>query len=288
MPRLSKGLSFRARLSWPVLALGCLTTAACSYIFDVPTASVSSSLVDGGAGDGDTPPLDADLYADPDASLLRPPPPFCATKYPFLFCADFDGVVGPALEDLGTVETRQGALRVAEILGLSPTRSLLATADGNDTSALFVPTLTETSPVLTASASLLVSTFTSTEADLMAIEFTPNVDEGGATRCFARLTATTHWAVTQVCTDGGVETARVVKNSGQPIERRRWQTFTLSVTELGTITLAIDGLVVVNVTMVAPMAPSPSPQRASFGVEHSANGSIAIFYDDLLVTGATP
>jgi hypothetical protein len=275
----------RHRFAWSLLAFGCLLTAACSYIIELPSTTVSIPLVDGGGGD--VAALDANLYVDPDAEPLPPPPPFCASRQsPSLFCEDFDEGGGPVLADSGTVQTNLGALQVVNAIALSPPRSLVATATGNEASALFVPTLSEKAPQLAASASILLSTFTSTSADLMQIELTPNVADGGTGRCFARLTATTTWAVTQVCTDGDVETAKVVTDSGRPVERRQWRKFVLALTALGTFTLTIDDALVVHVTAVDPMFPAPSPQAVGFGIERSASGSLAVFYDNLLVTQA--
>ncbi len=254
---------------------------ACSWFIDLPSTRTDIPPVDDG-GASDVTELDVFEYVDPDAEPLPPPVPFCPTQGPSIFCEDFDEHPPRALTNLGAVSATGGELSIVNAVSLSPPRAVVATVS-QDTGTALVRLFAAMPPRhVTLGASILVSTFTASDIGLMQLELVENATDAGTKRCYARLTATTTWAVTQLCTDGGVETARTVLDTQRAVPRRRWQRFALRVTELAKITLHIDDELVAD---VAPLDPATlRPATAAFGVEHATGGTVAVFYDDLLVT----
>ncbi len=263
-----------------VAALILVGTAACSYIFELP--STSTVPIDAGdeggldgtvaVGEGSTPPP----YVPP------PSVPFCETQpAPFLYCSDFDDEPAPDLATVGAVQvTPGGQLLLSNAVSLSFPRSLLAVARGTNAAAAIARDLGGSPDGVTLSFDLLVSAWTTADAHLSEIVLTDP-----ASQCVVRLggTATT-WTVTQVCTAGGAETARVTNDTATPIVRGRWQRYRLGIVFAPTksVFLEIDASRVLEVPGVDPLQRAPT--AIGLGAKSVPDGSVTLFQDNVLVT----
>jgi hypothetical protein len=243
-----------------------LAVPACSYVFDVPasTQSTSSTTPADAAPDVKPPETDADTR---EVSV-----PFCASRTaPSVACIDFDD--SAALE--GAVDVApSGRLEIATSTPLSPPRALLAVASEGKAS------LTRTFGRLdgvSVDFALLVSAWTG-NADATTIEL--------ADGCRVALTGEDgQWSVTQSCASGGV----LVTRSNRSIEPSRWHRFGLSI-RFGapkSVALAIDGVREIDVAGLDALSGTSVGVTlgiASVRAPQGSPSSIVVFEDDVLVT----
>ena len=257
-----------------VAALALAGTAACSYIFDLPSSSVAPTDPDGvgegGLGGDERPP-----YVPP------PPVPFCETQpAPFLYCADFDDEPAPDLASIGSAQERDGRVSFSSAVALSPPRSLLMVARGANASAALTRDLATAPEAVSLSFDLLVSAWTTDLAEMSELVF-----GDPAAQCSVRLggTAST-WTLTQVCTAGGTEVARVTNDSPSSIVHGGWQRFRIGVVfaPAKTVFLEIDDTRVLEVPGAAPMQQAPT--SIGLGIKGVPDGSVTLFQDNVLVT----
>ena len=262
-----------------VAALILVGTAACSYIFELPETTTAPIEPGGEGGLEDVSVAEA---STPPPYVPPPSVPFCETQAaPFLYCNDFDDDPAPDLATIGAVQvTEGGQLLFSNAVALSFPRSLLATARGTNAAAAITRDLGTNPDGVTLSFDLLVSAWTTTDAQLAELVLT---DPGS--QCVVRIggTATT-WTVTQVCTAGGAETARVTNDSTTPIARGRWQRYRLGIVFAPTknVFLEIDGTRVLEVPGAAPLQRAPT--SIGLGAKSVTDGSVTLFHDNVLVT----
>lgn len=260
-----------------VVALAVAGTMACSYVFELP----ASSILPVDTGDAATQARDAGDLTEAGLDPVDAGLPFCPSQTtPFLFCADFDESAAPSLEVLGTVLATNGTVAVANVVSFSPPRSLVSTVNGADASGALRHPLGASLDALTLSFQLLVSAWNAPSAVLSQIEL-----EDETSKCVVRLGGgATSWSVTQVCTAGGVETARLVTETNQSIELGKWHRFALSVKAgaTKTVTLDIDGARVTDVPGLDGLHAAAA--AVTLGVTQGPSGSVAIFQDNVLVT----
>ncbi|HVJ88417.1 MAG TPA: hypothetical protein VM580_01355, partial [Labilithrix sp.] len=198
----------------------------------------------------------------------------------FLYCNDFDATPVPELASIGTVELTGGQLVLSNAVAHSPPRSLLASVRGTASTAGVTHALGTAPDGLTFSFDLLVSEWNTTDGQLSKIELSD-----GTTECAVRLDGNaTTWALTQVCTSGGTETARSTTDSEIAIVRGRWQTFALRISfaDPPSVKLDIDSTRVVDDLAVAPLTRAQT--SIVLGTTLVPSGSVTIFQDNVLVT----
>jgi len=259
-------------------ALALVGTAACSYIFELPSSDVLPAEPAGEGGLEDAPVGDG-----PPPYVPTPPVPFCETQLtPFIYCSDFDDEPAPDLAGIGALQESDGRLSLSSAVALSPPRSLLVIARGSNAGASVTRDLAADPDGVSLSFDLLVSAWT-TDGD--GAQVSELVLGDPASRCALLLggTATT-WTLTQVCTAGGAETARVTNDSATPIVRGRWQRFRLGVAfaPAKSAFLEIDGTRVVEVAGAAPLQQGPT--SIGLGMKSVSDGSVTLFQDNVLVT----
>lgn len=272
-------IRYRVHMRRAPVAILALAGAACSYIFELPSMSVLPAETDDPTDGGE---LDGESMADGPPPFDAPPPvPFCETQpTPFLYCSDFDDAPAPDLGSIGAVQTTNGQLLISSAVALSPPRSLLASARGTSSIAEIVHDLGASPDGVTLSFDLLVSAWTTTDALLSGIVLT-----GPASECLVGLGGTAaSWTVTQICSAGGIETARVTNDSASPITPGRWQRFRLGVRFAPTknVILDIDGARVLEVPGADPIERAPTSM--GLGVKRIEDGSVTAFQDNVLVT----
>lgn len=261
-----------------LVALTFAGTAACSYIFELPTTSeIPPPETD--AGDA-APPPDAPAT---DAAPYEAPPeiPFCASRTaPSRWCIDFDDAAALELASLGTVRVADAQLLLSNAVARSSPRALLVNVRGGTRSAASIERpLGEDAGGLTLAFAQLVSAWDTPEAQLSEIALA-----GADGACVVRLVGgASTWSLTQVCEASGVETARSTTDTHVPIARGRWQRFALEVAfdPTPSVALDIDGAR----TTAAGVAPlERAPASVTIGAKLVPTGSVTLFQDDVLVT----
>lgn len=270
-----------------VLSLGLASLVsglvACSYIFEstvpdsdvLPTITQDANNVTDGQAEDVAPVSDASPF---DAAI-----PFCASQTPApVFCADFDDDPPAALDSFGTTEAVSGALSIANTISRSPSRSLLSsvTAGSASTAALVHPLGSSPSEV-TLSTSILVTSWSPTEARLATLRLT----DGGPTTCLVWLgTSAKSYVVTERCTTNDVETGKLTTDTARPVELRKWLhvRMALKLAPQKTLTVDLDDVRVVDVAALDAI--TAAPVSAVFGIQSAAGGAGVVFEDNLLVT----
>lgn len=266
MRRLAVGLA---------LLVAPLGVGACSYIFDLPASYDALTLPDAG-DDGAL----ADVMI-PEPYVPEASPPFCETQTsPFLFCEDFDNDPLPDLGTIGNVQSDGGRVLISNAIAFSTPRSLLTSTSAPAASATIARSFDASPGGVVLSFELLVSALV-TPTQLSQIVFTD-----GDQVCRVQLIGGpgTTFSITQLCTNAGVEVTKTTTDTAIPIERGQWSRYALAVrfAPAPTITLAREGAAPVEVSGVAPL--HAAPMSIEVGVGLAPAGTIALFYDDVLVT----
>jgi hypothetical protein len=288
----------RCRDCYPLIprALGLLSLlgglAACSYIFEsaipesdvLPATTNPNVPIDPNDPDaGGCPDRLCDGGPIPDANPFDADVPFCETAGTSLFCADFDDNAAAGVNTFGTPQTSAGArLEIATTISLSPGRSMLSIANGNGANSALVHPLGASPSDVTVASSILVTAFNATESRLTMLRIT----DGGATSCLVWLgtNATSNFTLTQVCTTGGVETAKLVTDTTRTIDRGRWHRYSiaLKLAPTKTLTLDVDNVRVADVAAIDQITPQPTD--AIFGIQNLVGTNVVLFQDNLRVT----
>lgn len=262
------------------VALALVGAAACSYVFELPSTNPIAPLPDAALEDA----ADAGDASITDAAPSFDAPPvvrFCDSQTsPSVYCSDLDEEPPPALASIGTTDAASGQLLLSNAVALSPPRSLLSSVSGDNAVGSLTRALGSDPEALRLSFDMLVSAWATVDARLSGVELAT-----GDTRCVVRLDGSaTTWALTQVCSVAGVETAKITTPTTSPIARARWQRFAIGVTlaPTRTVTLDIDGVRVVDVPAVDALVRGQA--SIALGTTLLANGTATIFQDNVLVT----
>lgn len=256
---------------------GVVGVTACSYVFDVPAPD---ALPVPNAAEGDGAATDADIPETtpyvPEASI-----PFCETRpTPFLFCEDFDNEPPPDLATLGTVRAERGRVLLSNVVGYSPPRSLLTSTSGGDASAAIARTFEATPNGATLSFQLLVSALGPAPAQLSQLILTD-----GAAVCSVQLFGgPATFSITQVCTNGGAEVARIATDTAHPIARGQWHRYAVGLVfaPMPLVTFDVDGARIIEISGVAQL--HAAPMSIELGIGQASSGAFVLFQDDVLVT----
>jgi len=261
--------------------------AACSYIFEstLPESIILPTTNDGAPNpegdDGGCADIECDGGPISDANPFDATIPFCPNAGPdAAYCSDFDLEPFAELGTFGTARSTNGRLELAQTVSFSPKRSLLSTVTGAGFAVLAGDAGGAPSE-MTMASSVLVTAYTATEAKLATLRIT----DGGATACTVWLgTSGANYNVTQLCTNNGAESAKLVTDTGRAIQRGRWQRFvlTLKLAPTKTLTVDIDNVRVADVAALDAIVAAPT--EATFGPLDVVGGDVILFQDNLLVT----